>query len=66
MCAGDGTIDSVEYADFIKNLQPPEEPKHPHFKCSFPDTFILSEGALTSWWTSGPGNIFTVVSLSVH
>jgi len=61
---GDGTIDSQEYSEFIKQLQPPEQPRHTHFTCCFPDTFTLAEGQLTNWWSPGPGNTFAARALA--
>ena len=51
-CTGDGTIDSVEYAAYIKGLFKSgiKEPKDSHFECAFPHTFTISEGQLTNWW----------------
>jgi hypothetical protein len=56
---GDGTIDANEYRDYIDNLKPIQEPKHTHFTCSFPDTFCLSDGQLTNWFSLGHDKTFT-------
>jgi len=63
------SLPTVEYSNFVKNLQPLKELKHTHFKCAFPHTFTLSDGQLTNWWTQGPANVFSVsylFSLSLY
>jgi hypothetical protein len=62
---GDGTIESTEFSKFIKSLEPIKEPRHPYFECTFPDTFGMSDGQLTSWWAPGGDGMdqFTARSL---
>lgn len=60
---GDGTIDANEYRDFIDNLKPIHEPKHTHFQCVFPDTFCMSEGQFTHWFSQGHDNTFSTRGL---
>ena len=61
---GDEMIKREEYTDFINKIQLPKKPRHKCFNCSFPDTFILSDGLLTSWWAPGPGDTFLARKVS--